>query len=325
MQLKLTALAGAAALALTSGYASAQLIPMSTGNSEVWFSVWDPVRQASYTRDLGFFQNTLTTASVAGQTGVIENTNGLSMQFGPEALLTQFLADSADNLDKLRWNVAGGDGTGVQAGNRRIIVTAAESVTKTQIQVLAGQQMFDMISAANSYVNAVNSNTLGTHQTLTNGSHIEVVGDSLGNDASYAGGAFWGTAFGSNGNFMNAGGLGDSLNFWWLAQQRRPQGHRHPVPGPWRQRRHLDPGQRRHAHLRRRAGSGDLGAAGAGAARRRRADAPSQPRPATGLIARCRRAGTCADSARGGPPTGCCRSPERLPASAWERRPRRES
>jgi hypothetical protein len=217
MQLKLTALAGAAALALTSGYASAQLIPMSTGNSEVWFSVWDPVRQASYTRDLGFFQNTLTTASVAGQTGVIENTNGLSMQFGPEALLTQFLADSADNLDKLRWNVAGGDGTGVQAGNRRIIVTAAESVTKTQIQVLAGQQMFDMISAANSYVNAVNSNTLGTHQTLTNGSHIEVVGDSLGNDASYAGGAFWGTAFGSNGNFMNAGGLGDSLNFWWLA------------------------------------------------------------------------------------------------------------
>ncbi|MFZ5493662.1 MAG: PEP-CTERM sorting domain-containing protein [Pseudomonadota bacterium] len=217
MKLKLTALAGAAALALTSGYASALVIPMSSGNSEMWFSVWDPVNLTSYTRDLGFFQNTLTTASVAGQTGVIQNTNGLSMQFGPDALLTQFLADSAANLDKLRWNVAGGDGTGLAAGNRRIIVTAQENVTKTQIQNLASQQMSNMISAADTYVNAVNSNTLGTHQTQDNGSHIEVMGDGLGNDNSYAGGGLWGPAFGGNGNFQNAGFLGDSLNFWWLS------------------------------------------------------------------------------------------------------------
>lgn len=217
MKLKLTALAGAAALALTSGYASAQLIPMSTGNSELWFTVWDPVRQASYTRDLGVLQNTLTTAGTSTQTGVIQNTGGLSMQFTAEALMTQFLADSAANLNQLRWNVAGGDGTGLAAGNRRIIVTATESVTQTQIQLLATQQMNNMIAAANSYVNAVNSNTLGTHQTQTNGSHIEVVGDGLGNDASYAGGAFWGPAFGSNANFVNAGFLGDSLNFWWMS------------------------------------------------------------------------------------------------------------
>lgn len=217
MKLKLTALAGAAALALTSGSASALVIPMSSGNSEMWFSVWDPVRQASYTRDLGVLQNTLTTAGTSTQTGVIQNTNGLSMQFGPDALLTQFLADSAANLDQLRWNVAGGDGTGSSANTRRVITTAAESVTQTQIQRLATQQMNNMIAAANNYVNAVNSNTLGTHQTQDNGSHIEVVGDGLSNDLSYAGGPFWGAAFGTNANFINAGFLGDSLNFWQMS------------------------------------------------------------------------------------------------------------
>jgi hypothetical protein len=219
--LKLTALAGAVALALGAGQASATINPMSGGNSEVWFSIWDPIRSASYTRDLGFLEKTLTIANTATQTGVIENTGNLSMQFGPDALLTQFLNDSAANLGSLQWNVAGGDGSGASPNTRNIIVTAAQTVSQATIQALVGQQLNDMITAANSYVSAVTgaAATLGsTHGTLTstNGSSIEVVNDSLGNDSGYAGGAFWGQAFGSNANFVNATGLGGSLNFWNL-------------------------------------------------------------------------------------------------------------
>lgn len=218
---KLSALAGAVAVALGTGQASAAIIPSDTtsGNSEMVLSVWDTARNTGYTLDLGFFQNTLTPAGVSSQTGIISNSGSLLMSFAPDALLTSFLADSSANgsLSSVLWNVVGGDGTGLQANNRKILTTAQSTVTEAQIERLSSNQMGNMLSTFNSYVSQVNSGTTGTHQTQANGSNIEVLGDGLGNDQAYAGGGLWGTAFGGNGNFTNAGGLDQGLNFWWLS------------------------------------------------------------------------------------------------------------
>lgn len=213
--LKLTALAGAVALALGAGQASASIIPSDTGNSEMVLSVWDSVRQTSYTLDLGFRQSTLTPTGVSTQSGIISNSTPQLMSFAPDTLLTQFLADSAANnsLGSVLWNVVGGDGTGTTLNTRKLLVTAQSSVTEAQIETLIGTQMNNMLGNFNGYVSQVN--TVGTHGTETNGHNIEVVGDGLGNDFAYAG--LFGNDFGGNGNFNNAGGLDQGLNFWWLS------------------------------------------------------------------------------------------------------------
>ena len=221
MTLKLTALAGAVALALGAGQASASIIPsdIGTGDSEMVLSVWDTARNTGYTLDLGFFQSTLTPAGVGSQTGTISNSGSLLMSFAPDTLLTTFLADSAANgsLGNVLWNVVGGDGTGLTANTRKLLTTAQSSVAETTIEALSSAQMNNILSTFNGYVSQVNSGTTGTHQTQENGSNIEVLGDGLGNDFAYAGGAGWGTAFGGNGNFNNAAGLGQGLNFWSLS------------------------------------------------------------------------------------------------------------
>lgn len=215
--LKLTTLAGAVALALGAGQASAAIVLFDTtaGNSDVVFSIWDPISNASYTRDLGFKQNTLTTAGTATQTGVISNTGAVSMQFAADDLLTQFLTTYAANAASMVWNVGGGDGSGSGANSRRIITTAQTDVTQATIQNLSGTQMNNMITQGNQYFS--NVNTTGTHPTQTNGSNIEVVGDNLGNDLAFAGGNSWGATWGGNANFLNTAGLGQSLNFWSLS------------------------------------------------------------------------------------------------------------
>ena len=217
--LKLTALAGAVALALGAGQASASIILADTGNSEMVLSVWDTARNTGYTLDLGFRQNTLAVGGVGSQTGIISNSGSLLMSFAPDALLTSFLADSASNgsLGSVRWNVVGGDGAGSGANTLRLLTTAQSSVAEATIELLSSAQMTNMLTAFNGYAAQVNSGTTGTHQTQANGSNIEVVGDGLGNDFAYAGGAGWGTAFGGNGNFTNAAGLGQGLNFWSLS------------------------------------------------------------------------------------------------------------
>lgn len=217
MKLKLTALAGAVALALGAGQASASIIPADTGDSEMVLSVWDAARNTSYTLDLGFFQSTLTPAGVSSQSGTISNSGSLVMSFAPDALLTQFLADSSANgsLGSVLWNVVGGDGTGLTLNTRKILVTAQSTVTEATIEALNNVQMGNMLTAFNNYVAQVN--TVGTHPTATNGSNIEVVGDSQDNDFAYAGSGAWSTAFGGNGNFNNAAGLDQGLNFWSLS------------------------------------------------------------------------------------------------------------
>jgi len=219
MKFKLTALAGAVALALGAGQASASIIPADTGDSEMVLSVWDAARNTSYTLDLGFFQSTLTPAGVSLQSGTISNSGALVMSFAADALLTQFLADSSANgsLGSVLWNVVGGDATGLSLDNRKILSTAQSSVTEAQIELTSSNVMGNMLSTFNTYVSQVNSGTVGTHGTQANGSNIEVDGDGLGNDFAYAGGGGWGTAFGGNGNFNNAGGLDQGLNFWWLS------------------------------------------------------------------------------------------------------------
>lgn len=215
--LKLTTLAGAVALALGAGQASASIIPADTGNSEMVLSVWDAARNTSYTLDLGFFQSTLTPAGVSSQSGTISNSGSLVMSFAPDALLTQFLADSSANgsLGRVLWNVVGGDGTGFSANNRKVLSTAQSAATEATIENLASAQMSNMLSAFNTYVSQVN--TVGTHTTQTNGSNIEVDGDGLDNDNAYAGSGAWGTSFGGWANFNNAGGLDQGLNFWSLS------------------------------------------------------------------------------------------------------------
>jgi hypothetical protein len=197
-QWKLKALAAALA-AVAVAPAHALIAGSSSGNGELFFSVYDTVTQTSYTRDLGLTIDNFVTA--AGGTTV---SLPASVTFVANTTLQSFLAGFT-NTSGLQWNIGAMDGTGIE----RYLSTAASMPGVTVNNATLRQ--FD---AADQFVSPTNA--LGTHPgtVATNGSNTA----SATNDGqAYAGSAVWGNNWGGRANFSTTqAGLGTSNNFWLL-------------------------------------------------------------------------------------------------------------
>ncbi len=209
MKAKLTKLSAALILAGLAGGAQAAIDPTSTGNGELFFSVWDAVRATSYTRDLGLQLTDVSLAGVATQQGVIYS-------FSADALLTTFLADTVTangDLNDLIWNIGAGDTTGTLAGNRRGLYTG--NFTEAAMETNASSQFTNALN--NSNIQIAQLNTQATHNSLIDGSNVATQGGSVDDDFAYAGLATWGTNAGGLVGVNTTGAVGQSLNFWFVS------------------------------------------------------------------------------------------------------------
>lgn len=203
MKLKLKALAAAAALAF-AGSASAGIATSGSGDGELFFSAWDSVTETSYTRDLG-----LTLSQFVTQVGTYGTSAGgalgaSNLVFGADSVLSNWL--SGVSLGGLQWNVGAMDGSGQ---NRYLTTAPGAPVPEANHGLLA--QWNDN---ADIYIANVNSGP------YVAGSHVAANGSSViaanTNPSGYAGSASWQHNWGTKAEFSNAGGVGDSLNFFVL-------------------------------------------------------------------------------------------------------------
>lgn len=208
-KLKLTALAGAVALAGLAGGAQAAIDQTDTGDGELFFSVWDASRNTSYTRDLGLQLTDLSLAGVAGQQGTIYS-------FSADALLTTFLADTMTangNLDRLIWNIGAGDSVGTGLGLNRGLYTG--NFTEAAIEINSSNVFGNALGGMNIQISQMN--LVGTHPTLADGSNIATLGGDPNDDQAYAGQATWGVNAGGLSGVNTTGHVGDALNFWFVS------------------------------------------------------------------------------------------------------------
>ncbi len=208
MELKWATTAAAAGLALAAGAASAKIAPPSTGNGELILSVWDAQRGMAYALDMGVRLNDFEPNDV--------DEPAFTMIWAADALLQQFLLDSADNT--VEWNVLVGDSTGNKAGQRRLGLTLDPAVTEAQIELPGTTLALNgVLGLLNVYVGELN--TLPTHNQdlngdkkknyLDNGSAVWAFGDGeFDADMSFSGSSL-------------GGGLNESLNFWYLTNGLR--------------------------------------------------------------------------------------------------------
>lgn len=111
MKFKLSALAGAVALALSAGQASAKVEGSQFGGfsqtgGELLFQVWDPVREMGYTRDLGInFKAMVTPEAVS-----LLAANQTIYSYAADANLTSFLTGAgASSFDNMLWGLVVGE------------------------------------------------------------------------------------------------------------------------------------------------------------------------------------------------------------------------
>lgn len=218
MKAKLTKLTAALLLAGLAGGAQAAIDRVDTGNGELFFSVWDPTRNTSYTLDLGLNVTDVTLAGVAAQQGVIYS-------FSADALLQTFLADtitasSNSNLNNLIWNIGGGDSTGTGINLKKLLVTTNN--TEAQIEVNSTTQLSTALGGQNSIQTALNA--IANHTTLTDGSSIATLGGDPNDDQAYAGQATWGTAAGGLSGVVSTNLVGQSTNFWFIGSNATAAG-----------------------------------------------------------------------------------------------------
>lgn len=193
MKHKLKAVIAAVALSIGAGAASAAIVQPSTGDGEMFLTVWDSVANVSYTRQLEI------------NLGAFTGTSNLSFA-GDSLFASTFAGSSASNI---MWNVVAGDNTPGSNqntnGNLRLLTTSTNTVGSG-------------ISLTNAGLNAASNNT-NTFVSALNAMGCDLnpsCATSDPSDAGFGGGGGWGPSFGNVGNVSNAGGGFGSLNFWYL-------------------------------------------------------------------------------------------------------------
>ena len=187
----------AATMFAVAGQAAAAIAPGSSGNGELFLSVYDSVAQTSYARDLGIDMNTFIANG---------STAGYSVSFAGDALLASAFGAFASNSNLL-WNVAALDSapsTAPFVGMRFLSTTnAALATVKTQTNTNLGS-----FTTVDGYVNAVNA---GSSNYAANLSSTATAADAS---------AYFGNGFKNNWNgkavFDSTATVGNSLNFFSL-------------------------------------------------------------------------------------------------------------
>jgi hypothetical protein len=161
----------------------------TSGSGELFWAIIDQAGERSYTRDLGISLQAFLDGAAARQ----------EWSFAADATLTAFLAGTA-NPANLVWNIGALDGTGI---NRYLSTAPADSTLPVFSNLIVSQ--FNDVSDA--FLS--NTNTLGSHPSLANGSNIATSADGPG----YAGSASWSDRFGNRASgFSNYIGIDDTAD-----------------------------------------------------------------------------------------------------------------
>lgn len=192
-------------------------------NGNLMFAAWDTKGTAdtaddsSFVRDLGKTLNEFATAATVsviqtGQNAGVPSVVGpsVSLSFDPDPLFTTWFG-SVSSLANVLWNVSSGD----SAGDKRLLTTATDGVVPaiSNFNFTAVVGAFDVFAAQ--------SNALGTHPTVTDGSNTATAADG----PALASSLTWGTNFANGAGWNNAGGVGQSLDFFLLDQNGTASGN----------------------------------------------------------------------------------------------------
>jgi hypothetical protein len=177
----------AAALAASvAAPAAAKIDDSFSVDGELFWSIVDETAERSYTRDLGIGLQEFLNGVASGQ----------EWSFANDANLTTFLAETASG-NALVWNIGAVDGTGIN----RYLSTAVPGET---LPVFTNQILGFFNDNPDIYIGA--SNSLESHISLDDGSHIATAADG----PAYAGAATWGGNFGGRAQgFSNYIGASD--------------------------------------------------------------------------------------------------------------------
>lgn len=212
MKLKMKLMAAAIALVAASG-ANAAITTSSSGNGELFFTIYDQGADLSsaaddraYVRDLGSLLNGGTMNDWTNNSAITSPSPTLSANkqalgtiysIAADANLQSFLAASTDT-SRLQWNVAAVD----TSGSDRLLTTAG-SISAAQ---LPNYNVFRTFGAAGAdiYLAAMNP---------------ALTGESALYSGAAAGVSKWGNNIGGKTLFSNAASLGDSMGFYLLSEK----------------------------------------------------------------------------------------------------------
>lgn len=210
MKLNQTILAAALALAV-AGPASAAIVDMNSGSSNLVLSIWDTTTATSYVRDLGINMSSF----MAGVTGtstatLVANASGFSTApIAADTTFTNWLANStglvggaAVNLLTTSWSITAGDQIGLATGfglRNYLTTTSSAAPTVTTLNLTNGgaaaQTMFGAWSGA-----------MGKTAT-----------SAIGSGSTYAGAALAaGGNWGSKWTFGTGAKIGSSMDFLYM-------------------------------------------------------------------------------------------------------------
>ena len=195
MKLKLKLVVAAMAFVATAP-AFAAIADGSTGNGELFFSIYDSVAQTSYVRDLGIDMNTFIANGA---------TPGYSKTFTADALLTSTYGNLSN--PNLLWNVAALDTTGLNAVGGMHFLSTSNTALAT-IKNTSNNQLTGGFPSVNGYVQTINGSDLNY---ATNNSSAWGVAD---------GQAYFGSGFQNNwqgkASFDSTAAVGQTLGFFVL-------------------------------------------------------------------------------------------------------------
>ncbi len=203
MKLKLIALT--LALAAAGQAHAAGTVDFTSGDGNLFLSVWDPVAQTSYSRDLGIDLNSFApnaTVNTAPTFNSQYETAGYTLNFTADATLQQYL--STANTANLEWNIGAGDITSTGLNGYRFLSTSSMGAS-----TVAGETNGQVKNFANSnnVGNAIATslaNTGTTSLTATAADGYLYAGDSSYGDNwdSQAKGWSSGAALGNSNSFV---------------------------------------------------------------------------------------------------------------------------
>lgn len=186
--MKLKLFAAALAFAAT-GSAHALISDGASGNGELFFTLWDPAGEQSYTLDLNITMDTFL-AGIAQP--------GARYEFTADANMNTFLGQVTQaNKANLLFAIGAMDNTGATATNYYRYITTASDIkvgSSTQDQ-LTNNQLKNLGTSGDSYLGDVNS-------LLGAGNSVIVTNPAA---VAYAGSAQWGSNWGKRANFTSTG------------------------------------------------------------------------------------------------------------------------
>ncbi|MBT9612617.1 MAG: hypothetical protein IV108_05035 [Burkholderiales bacterium] len=194
--------------------AQAKIANATSGNGELFLSVWHDNGTAvtsddvSYSRDLGTLLNTWAGAAAPFALNAARTTAGYVESYLADTKLANFLGSMGVGA-VLKWNVVGGDVSGAD----RVLTTVNGAVVVPSLGNLAaiGTAIDTHLAAVNPLadtqngflVASVNADNLSNTATASNGN-------------AYSAGVIWGANLGGNTAFNTTAGLGQELDFYML-------------------------------------------------------------------------------------------------------------